>query len=71
MTSFSELKLSESRIKGVAALDYHEMTPIQAAALPLILAGHDVIAQAQTGSGIPWKVCRPLRYCRIGGRFSF
>lgn len=27
------------------------MTPIQAAALPLILAGHDVIAQARTGSG--------------------
>jgi ATP-independent RNA helicase DbpA len=51
MTAFSDLKLSESLVKGLAAIDYHEMTPIQAAALPLVLAGHDVIAQAQTGSG--------------------
>ena len=27
------------------------MTPIQAASLPLALAGHDLIAQAKTGSG--------------------
>ncbi|MBK6435475.1 MAG: ATP-dependent RNA helicase DbpA [Rhodanobacteraceae bacterium] len=51
MTSFSELNLSESLVKGLTALEYHDMTPIQATALPLILAGRDVIAQAQTGSG--------------------
>jgi ATP-independent RNA helicase DbpA len=32
-------------------LDYLTMTPIQAASLPLALAGHDLIAQAKTGSG--------------------
>jgi len=32
-------------------LDYRAMTPIQAASLPLALAGHDLIAQAKTGSG--------------------
>jgi len=32
-------------------LDYRTMTPIQAASLPLALAGHDLIAQAKTGSG--------------------
>jgi ATP-independent RNA helicase DbpA len=51
MNAFSALNLSEPLIKGLAAINYHDMTPIQAAALPLVLAGHDVIAQAQTGSG--------------------
>lgn len=32
-------------------LDYLTMTPIQVASLPLALAGHDLIAQARTGSG--------------------
>src|SRR6185295_17823019 len=32
-------------------LGYHAMTPIQAASLPLALAGHDLVAQAKTGSG--------------------
>jgi ATP-independent RNA helicase DbpA len=51
MKTFAELPLSEALVKGLAAIDYHEMTPVQAASLPLILAGHDVIAQARTGSG--------------------
>ena len=51
MNQFSELNLGEALVKGLASIDYLEMTPIQAAALPLILAGHDVIAQARTGSG--------------------
>ncbi len=51
MNQFSELSLSEALVKGLASIEYLEMTPIQAAALPLILAGHDVIAQARTGSG--------------------
>jgi ATP-independent RNA helicase DbpA len=36
---------------NLAALGYAEMTPIQAASLPLILQGRDLIAQAKTGSG--------------------
>ena len=48
---FSRLPLSPATLANLALLGYHTMTPIQAASLPLALAGHDLIAQAQTGSG--------------------
>jgi ATP-independent RNA helicase DbpA len=51
MNSFSQLPLSEPLAQGLEALAYVEMTPIQAASLPLVLDGKDVIAQAKTGSG--------------------
>ncbi|WP_416336554.1 ATP-dependent RNA helicase DbpA [Dechloromonas sp. A34] len=38
-------------LANLQQLDYLSMTPIQAASLPLALAGHDLIAQAKTGSG--------------------
>ncbi len=38
-------------LANLAQLGYAEMTPIQAVSLPLALAGQDLIAQAQTGSG--------------------
>ncbi|MEY4429726.1 MAG: ATP-independent helicase DbpA, partial [Pseudomonadota bacterium] len=41
-------------------LGYTAMTPIQAASLPLALAGHDLIAQAQTGSGKTVAFSLPL-----------
>ena len=43
--------LSPATLATLAQLGYRDMTPIQAAALPLALAGHDLIAQAKTGSG--------------------
>ena len=49
--SFSELPLSPAILKTLHQLEYHTMTPIQAASLPITLAGHDLIAQAKTGSG--------------------
>jgi ATP-independent RNA helicase DbpA len=48
---FSNLPLAPAMLANLAALDYVEMTPIQAAVLPSVLAGRDVIAQARTGSG--------------------
>ncbi|MBL8444595.1 MAG: ATP-dependent RNA helicase DbpA [Zoogloeaceae bacterium] len=48
---FSELPLSPSLLATLGQLEYHAMTPIQAASLPLALAGKDLIAQAKTGSG--------------------
>ncbi|MFT7651671.1 MAG: ATP-independent RNA helicase DbpA [Limisphaerales bacterium] len=48
---FSELEISELQLKNLEQLGYSEMTPIQAASLPLVLKGKDVIAQAKTGSG--------------------
>jgi ATP-independent RNA helicase DbpA len=50
-SAFSELPLSPALRPGLDALGYSTMTPIQAQALPAILAGQDVIAQAPTGSG--------------------
>jgi len=49
--SFSSLPLSPATLDNLQRLGFAEMTPIQAASLPLALAGHDLIAQARTGSG--------------------
>ncbi len=48
---FSSLPLSLPTLENLQRLGYDSMTPIQAASLPLALAGHDLIAQAKTGSG--------------------
>ena len=50
-TDFSALPLSPATLANLGQLGYAQMTPIQAASLPLALAGHDLIAQARTGSG--------------------
>ena len=50
-SSFRTLTLSPDTLNNLDQLGYNEMTPIQAASLPLALAGQDVIAQASTGSG--------------------
>ena len=49
--SFNELPLSPAMLANLQQLEYLTMTPIQAASLPITLAGHDLIAQAKTGSG--------------------
>ncbi|MCZ8077100.1 MAG: ATP-dependent RNA helicase DbpA, partial [Paucibacter sp.] len=49
--SFAQLPLSAAMQANLAQLGYTQMTPIQAASLPLALEGQDLIAQAQTGSG--------------------
>jgi len=49
--SFTELGLSENVLQGVKAMGYIEPTPIQLRAIPLVLAGRDVIGSAQTGTG--------------------
>ncbi|MBN8264813.1 MAG: ATP-dependent RNA helicase DbpA [Xanthomonadales bacterium] len=50
-TIFADLALAPTLQAGLEALGYATLTPIQAQALPAILAGRDVIAQAPTGSG--------------------
>ena len=51
MTSFRDLGLSEARIQTLDELGYEDPTAIQEQAIPELLAGHDVIGQAQTGTG--------------------
>ncbi|HCM05643.1 MAG TPA: DEAD/DEAH box helicase, partial [Oceanospirillales bacterium] len=49
--SFSSLNLDPRLISGWTAAGYENPTPIQAAAIPAVLAGKDVMAGAQTGTG--------------------
>ena len=49
--SFRELNLSPQILQAVNDAGYTEPTPIQVAAIPHILAGHDLIGIAQTGTG--------------------
>ncbi|MCR6497162.1 ATP-dependent RNA helicase DbpA [Thermomonas sp. S9] len=49
--TFADLALPPALAPGLDALGYTALTPVQAQALPAILAGRDLIAQAPTGSG--------------------
>ena len=51
MTAFTELGLGHEIAAALAAQNYQTPTPIQAAAIPKALAGHDLLAAAQTGTG--------------------
>lgn len=48
---FSKLGLFSSLVRGVRAIGYTEPTPVQERAIPAVLAGRDLIASAQTGTG--------------------
>ena len=50
-TDFASLALPSELLDALQSLKYQQMTPVQALSLPAMLAGDDVIAQAQTGSG--------------------
>jgi len=49
--SFQALGLAPKILQAVKEAGYTEPTPIQTAAIPPILAGHDLIGIAQTGTG--------------------
>src|SRR5512140_561416 len=49
--SFAELELHPNILKAIEACGYTEPTPIQEQAIPMAMAGHDLIATAQTGTG--------------------
>jgi len=48
---FDSLAISAAQRSNLKSLGYTSMTPIQAASLPVVLAGRDLIARAKTGSG--------------------
>jgi ATP-dependent RNA helicase DeaD len=50
-SGFFQLGLPPLLVKGTEAAGYSEPSPIQQQAIPLVLQGHDLIGQAQTGSG--------------------
>src|ERR1700739_1201249 len=53
MTSklFSELGLSQEILKAIENLGFEQASPIQAEAIPPLMAGKDIVGQSQTGSG--------------------
>ncbi|KDD75169.1 DEAD/DEAH box helicase, partial [Helicosporidium sp. ATCC 50920] len=59
-SSFSDLRLSRPLARACGALGYTRPTPIQAACIPLALAGRDVCGSAVTGSGKTAAYCLPL-----------
>lgn len=58
--SFSTLGLHADLLSVLDALGYQTPTPIQLAAIPEVLAGHDVMAGAQTGTGKTAAFALPL-----------
>jgi ATP-dependent RNA helicase RhlE len=59
-TAFTKIGLSDAIAFAVAEMGYSEPTPIQAQAIPVILAGQDVIGSAQTGTGKTAAFALPL-----------
>lgn len=65
--SFEQFQLPPDQLKNLADLGYKQPTAVQAAALPLALAGKDLIAQAKTGSGKTAAFGIPL-LCKLNPR---
>ena len=59
-TAYSTLALAEPLKRAVAEMGYENMTPIQAQAIPVVLAGQDVMGAAQTGTGKTAAFSLPL-----------
>ena len=66
---FATFDLDERLLATVADLGYEEPTPIQREAIPLLLAGRDLLAEAPTGTGKTAAFALPiLQRIAIGGR---
>ncbi len=59
-SDFSQLNLRAELVRAVTDEGYTEPTPIQSAVIPVLLAGQDVIGQAQTGTGKTAAFALPL-----------
>ncbi len=57
---FSELGLPEPIVRAATAAGYSETTSIQADAIPILLAGHDLVGCSQTGTGKTAAFAMPL-----------
>ncbi|VAW62807.1 DEAD-box ATP-dependent RNA helicase DeaD (= CshA) [hydrothermal vent metagenome] len=60
VTSFKQLELDKSLLTALDEVGYETPSPIQAATIPLLLDGRDIIGQAQTGTGKTAAFALPL-----------
>jgi ATP-dependent RNA helicase DeaD len=58
--TFAELGLSDALLKTLADIGYETPSPIQAQCIPILLDGHDMVGQAQTGTGKTAAFALPL-----------
>jgi ATP-dependent RNA helicase RhlE len=60
MSTFEDLKLTKSVLKGLFEIGFSQPTPIQEQAIPIIKSGQDVLGIAQTGTGKTAAYILPL-----------
>ncbi len=58
--AFRALKLSENTMRAIIEAGFEAPTPIQEQSIPILMAGHDLIGQAQTGTGKTAAFALPL-----------
>ena len=67
---FRQYPLEEDILGALDALGYTQPTEIQAAVIPSILNGRDIIAKSKTGSGKTAAFAIPiLQFCRLGAEY--
>src|SRR5438093_1395888 len=66
--SFTQLGLPAPILEGVRAAGYSQPTPIQRRAIPIILAGHDLVGASQTGTGKTAAFLLPILTRLAGGK---
>jgi ATP-dependent RNA helicase DeaD len=64
---FTSFGLSTTLVQAVTALGYEEATPVQRAAIPVLLEGRDLLAQAATGTGKTAAFALPMIQRLLGG----
>ncbi|MGA0819713.1 MAG: DEAD/DEAH box helicase, partial [Ilumatobacteraceae bacterium] len=65
-SAFADLGLRDELVRALVDLGYEEPTPIQREAIPHLLAGHDVLGQAATGTGKTAAFALPLLHALDG-----
>jgi len=67
--NFTDLGISPEVLKAIGDLGFEEPSPIQTAAIPVLIAGHDAVGQSQTGSGKTAAFAIPaIDLCRADDR---
>ncbi|WP_017462768.1 DEAD/DEAH box helicase [Dyella ginsengisoli] len=64
--SFESLGLAPALLRALTDQGYAEPTPVQAGSIPLVIAGHDLLAAAQTGTGKTAAFALPVIHKLIG-----